>query len=241
MKFSRAALLRAAAGIYALCILSACGIDEYIYLEPVSNIVNNPTDTDVASYKYYSFITKDADNSSNASGYFKGWEIYYRIYNSKSDRSADTTAIASKVDTDPANAFNFVSTTKKYRRMTTIHGTDTTALYSAPLLGISSSNRSIFIRPLPFGDEYPAEFTADGTPVSNSEGPALVWRSVSDVQAKTFEFADIAADDADVQYNSASGTEEWYLQAYVFAYGFNSTFKVIYSEPVSLGSISITQ
>lgn len=230
----------------ALCFtviagLTGCGIDEYIYLEPVSNILNNPTDTDVDSYKYFSFQTKDAENNADAAGYFKGWEIYYRIYNSVTDRSTDTAAIATKAADDPANAFNYVNTTKKYRRMTFIRGTDTSVMYPAPLIAESPSDRIVFIRPYTIGLSYPEAFTLNGVQVNLSGTDAFAWRSVTDVLAESFEYAQIDQTDADVQYNSSVGlsAQKWYLQAYVFAYGFDTSFKVIYSEPTSLGSITI--
>ncbi len=233
------ALSLAAAALSLVACLAGCGIDEYIYLEPVSNVTNNPTDTPDASFRYYAFITKDADNAANASGYFKGWEIYYRIYNSQSDRNTDTAAIAAKIDADPANAFYYVSTTKKYRRMTFIHGNDTSAPYSAPLLTGDTVDRTVLIRPYTINETYPAAFTVNGVPWTISGENVLVWRSVSEVLAKSFEHADISSTDADVQFNSGSSTGSWYAQAYAFAYGFDTSFKVIYSKPVSLGSITI--
>lgn len=236
-----AAVRRAAVLFFVLFILGGCGIDEYIYLEPVSNIINNPTDSTDPAIKYFSFVTKDEDNATNAYGYFKGWEIYYRIYNSTTDRSTDTTAIAAKVDDDPVNAFYYVNTTKKYRRMTLVYNEDTSTLASAPLISGTASDRTVVLRPYSISDSYPAVFTAGGADVSipTTSLNSLAWRSVSDVLAESFDYEEIDTTDVDVQYNSGSGTDSWFLQAYVFAYGFDTSFKVIYSEPVSLGSITI--
>jgi len=228
--------------LFALSAFIGCGIDEYVYLEPVSNVLNNPTDSPDAAYRFFSFVTKDETNQAEAGGYFQGWEIYYRIYNSKSDRSADTTDIATKADADPANAFYYVNTTKKYRRMTFIRGDDTSSLASAPLIGASSSDRTITIRPVSTGDSYPAEFLIDETQVFGSDGTALLaWREESDVSAKSFDYEEIDTGDTDVKYNSGAsvGTDAWFLQAYVFAYGFDTSYKAIYSELLSLGSITI--
>ncbi len=239
--FPRHALPITAAILLLSFTLAACGIDEFVYLYPVTNVGNNPTDSDDDSYKFFSFVTRDSDNDSEASGYFQGWEIYYRIYNSVSDRSVDTTAIETKIDDDPANAWSEVINTRKYKRMTLIQGSDTASLLSAPLLKGTSSDRAVTIRPLTLAS-YPAEFTVDGVQITGSGGAdSFAWRSVTAVKAKSFDYDEIETSDADVKYNSSYGTDEWYLQAYVFAYGFDTSYKALYSEPKSLGSITIAQ
>lgn len=220
--------------------ITACGIEEYIYLYPP--ITKNSPSTVDPSGAYFSFTTADADNTADAGGYFQGWEVYYRIYNSETDRAADVNDIVTKNTKDSANVFSYISSTKKYRRMTLLNGSATNSMLSAPLLKGTGTDRLVEIRPVSGGDEYPVEFSVDGTQLTGSDGEnAYVWRSLDDVNAKSFDYPEIDSADADVTFNSSGGTDSWYLQAFALAIGYDLNYKALYSAAANLGSLKIAE
>ena len=64
------------------CIFFSCGIDGIVYLVPPIRVWD-PSGLADDSQLYFEFTTSDSKNSSNAAGYFKGFDIFYRIYESK--------------------------------------------------------------------------------------------------------------------------------------------------------------
>ncbi len=229
------------AALLALTILVSCGIDQFIYLHPPTALAT-PESPNEPLTAFFSFRTTDEDNNNDSSGYFKGWEVYYRIYNSTAQRSQDATDIATKNDKDPANVYSYVVNTKSYRRMTLINGSESASMLPAPLLSAAASDRTVTIRPFPLGEEYPAEFTTDKG-LGTEQALPLIWRTSpgSDGKPKSFEYEDIAEDDGDVKYSSSSGKEAWYIQAYAFAYGFDESFRAIHSKAAALGSLIIAE
>lgn len=225
--------------VLALLAPLACGIDQFIYLYPPTALVT-PESPNEPLYAYFSFRTTDEDNTQDSVGFFKGWEVYYRLYNSATLRSQDATDIATKNDKDPANVYSYVVNTKKYRRMTLIKDTETASLLPAPLLSASGADRTVTIRPIALGEEFPQEFTIDkglGTEVSFP----TIWRTVNVAQAKPFEYEEIDSEDGDVSNTSSAGTDTWYVQAYAFAYGFDESFKAVHSKAAFLGSLIISE
>lgn len=216
----------------------SCGIEDYIYLYPP--IARNAPSSVDPSGAFFSFDTADSDNTAEAGGYFLGWEVYYRIYNSESDLASDVSDITTKNTKDPANVFSFLTSAKKYRRMTLVRDSDTNAMLSAPLLEGSGTDRLVKIRPVASGDEYPAEFSVDGTQQTGAGGEdTYVWRSIDDVNTKPFDYPEIDAADADVRNNATGAPDSWYLQAFALAIGYDLNYKAVYSGAANLGSVKI--
>ncbi len=204
-----------------------CGVDNFVYLYPVKQILHSPSADDFNNY--YEFRTTDDDNASNASDYFRGFEIYYRIYNSDTIRAQDVSDISTWNTNNPTTVFNYISTTKKYVRMNAAG-----RIGSYPLIFGTSTDRDVKIRLIDYGIESAAinvGGTGLGTPLrTKNEG----------TQTDSFTFGEIASTDSDVTYSTSGETTKFYVQAYVFAYGYDTVYKPIYSSAFGLGTITIT-
>ena len=88
-------------------LFAACGIEVYIYLEPVSTYINKPGSAADEALNYVAFVTSDVANEASASDYFRGFEIYYRIYNNLTTLNSDVTAIESYSEDDDTQALAY--------------------------------------------------------------------------------------------------------------------------------------
>lgn len=223
-KFPHAAL--ALAGALAA---SACGIDVFVYLYPVSQVITYPSADGDPDWNYYKFRTSDDKNSSgDADAYFKGFEIMYRIYNSKTQCQADASAIGTYNTNNPTTAYTYVAHTKGFSRMSA------EGLASEyPLVTRTGTDRTVTVRLAEIGAIAPAfliESTAYGLPRRTlNEGTA----------SKTFAWDQIKNGDTDVSYAESESTDNWYVQAWVFAYGYDNNYKPSYSAATGLGTITI--
>lgn len=220
--------------VFAALVLSGCGIDTYVYLYPVSSLLNTPSSVD-PSLNYFQFSTSDGKNydTYGDNGYFKGFDIYYRIYNSSSDRSTDVSEIYTHNENYPTATATWLVSTKKYTRMVRDGRT-----YELPLIPGSDSNRIVTIR---LSDDvgYTASFFV-GSSDDSSDSLGRPLRNPSNKSSPvTFDFDEIDSSDADVKYSASAGKKEWYVQAYVVAYGYDESYKPYYSEVFSLAYTTI--
>jgi hypothetical protein len=209
--------------------ISSCGIDTYVYLYPVSVCLNVPSSSD-PTYNFFSFRTSDSKNYDEygSDSYFRGFEIYYKIYNSESQRSADVSAIYSYNDSNPTSALAYLTGTKGYKRM--VHTGRTTDI---PLIPASSSDRTVSIR-LTDQSTYTAQFLVAGTNLGIPMRPKNEGTSFL-----SFDYDDISTSDTDVLYTSTSSIDAWYVQAYVVVYGYDDSYKTSYSEVFSLYDVTV--
>ena len=211
----------------AVLSLSGCGIDEYVYLYPVKN-PHLPT-ADQAN-NYFSFETSDKKNTDEASGYFKGFEIYYRIYNSESIRDADVVAINNYNSDNPSSAYSYLINTKKYCRLSCmVRPSD------SPLIPESTANRIVVIG---FGQSVKGnEISVAGS--SSLYGEPRRTNNGTNDEEKKFDFDEIDDGDSDYTYSSSGDSDTVFIQAYVLAYGYDQSYKSIYSELCNLGCVTI--
>ncbi len=212
-------------------LLVSCGLDNYIYFNPVTTYLNWPSDTDELK-NYFEFMTNDNSNKENP--YFKGFEIFYRIYNNSSDRASDASAITSYNSDNPALAYLYLMNTKNYVRMESY-----SRVGYQPLIPSASTNRTVTIRFTAYEDE-PAGIVIDG----NAQDLAL--RTIDSTTKKdnakyTFVFDEIASGDSDVKYGTWDDTtdKKWYVQAFVLAYGYDEGFKPVYSAVFNIGYLTV--
>ena len=219
MKPMKAVLL-----FFSLCIIS-CGLDTVIYLEPPS-ILNNNYDSEDDSNKYLMFETSESKNAS-VSSYVKGFEVYYRIYERKQERSSDYSKIYKYDEDNPSVSVIYLTETMKYKMLSL----KDLSSNDRPLIKKHSSDRKIKIRLT----EYTAEeigFYIYGTKIG------LPIRS----NAQEFKKDDIDLSDEDVQKSSSSSSEEdeyWYVNMYAATYGNDPSFKPLYSKLEFIGFLKI--
>lgn len=220
-----------------ISVLCGCGIETFVYLYPV--IYRDFQPTSDATYNYFSFKTSDAKNSSDSGDYFKGFEVYYRIYNNESARESDEFSINSINLSSPTTAYSFLINTKNYQRLR--GSQQPTAM---PLISDSSNDRAVIIRLVSYNTETPQISVAGdkatyGTPMrTNLTGTV--------VNCNVFDLDDISSGDSDATISSSwdtniSGKHLAYVQAYVMAYGYDDSYKALYSKLFDLGFITLTE
>jgi len=218
-------------GVIVSCVvlsLSGCGIDEYVYLYPVTN--PHLPSADLAN-NYFSFKTSDNKNSDEASGYFKGFEIYYRIYNSESTRNSDVVAINNYNSDNPSSAYSYLINTKNYCRMScAVRPVDFPLIIESTIdrivvisLGQSNKTLGIFV---------------DGD--TSLYGEARRTNNGTSEEEKIFDFEEIDNGASDFTYSSSGESDIVYIQAYAVAYGYDQSYKSIYSELCNLGYVTLT-
>ena len=218
----------------AMAILTSCGLDTYIYLFPVSQYYHFPSEQDL--YNYISFPTENALNAGTA--YFKGFEIYYRIYNNKDTRASDVASINSQNTNYPATVYSYIITTKKYSRLNA-----TTRISSIPLIPrpTVASNETVNIRLYDYGTNLKG-ITVGGVDYGLALRTVDGVTKIGDSQY-SFVFEDIEKNtsSSDISYGTFddASNKKYYLQAFVLAYGYDEGFKPIYSEAFNLGYLTI--
>lgn len=238
-------------------LFSGCGIQDYIFLHPVSQRLQNPSGSEDLTQQYFLFRTADVINSTNV--YYKGYEIYYRIYNNQATLNQDVSSISVFADSNAGLIFNWLKNTKKYHRLSCVQYPS-----QIPLVSSHVSNRDIYIRLKTYNNEViSGVFVGDlqiSSPAEQSEKLAILIGTSTDFgkplrtesdgstskdELKTrysFAYENINADDSDVTYTQVSESEtKWYVQAYVFTYGYDSSYNAIYSAYFPLGYITIIQ
>ena len=244
-------------GIAALCLaalfalFAACGIEVYIYLEPVSTYINKPGSAADEALNYVAFVTSDVANEASASDYFRGFEIYYRIYNNLTTLNSDVTAIESYSEDDDtqALAYSYLISTKSYSRLAA-----SSRLTDYPLIPSTSSNRAMYIRMYNAVSTYTAGVKVYelASPYSSSEGATLLAdygsprRTISSATGNAnryiFQLDYITSGNSDVYWSTSSTSDgTLYVQFFVMAYGYDESFSSIYSAPYNLGYITLTE
>ena len=216
-------------------LLAACGIESFIYLYPITYRDFEPSSD--SRYNYFSFRTSDAKNESESSGYFKGFEIYYRIYNNNSTRVSDKTLINNYNTNNPTTAYSYLMSTKLYRRLScAVRPQD------MPLIPGSSVNRQVVVRLEQYLDQLP-QISVEGDTTLYGEPRRTNDETSSD--AKLFDLDEIDNGDSDFTYSSSwdtspTGKKLAYVEAYAVAYGSDESYKSLYSELFELGYITLT-
>jgi len=218
----------------AMAILTSCGLDTYIYLYPVSQYYNSPSETDLIR-NYISFPTEDVRNASTT--YFKGFEIYYRIYNNKETRNSDASSITYQSTNYPATVYSYIINTKKYVRLDAA-----TRIGQYPLIpknAPSYANQTVKIRLTDYQD-YIKCFTVDtadyGLALRTLDG-----ESKNNNANYTFVFDEINDGDVDVTFGTFDdiSDKKFYVQMFVLTYGYDEGFKPLYSEAYNIGYLTI--
>ncbi|EMB24108.1 hypothetical protein [Treponema denticola] len=211
-----------------LCLLSvfiffSCGIDDIVYLEP-PKLTHNPTGYIDETQMYFEFETSDKENLNAALGFFKGFEVYYRIYESKTDCENLIKNMVQYNESNPANSVNYLLSSYNYKLLT--HQGH--SYQDRPIVPTSGSpvNRRVRFR-IEALTSYPNVFSIDGT----IQGKVL--RQFGE------EFADAKSGDYDVQSSSNPSPDSFYVAVFAATYGFDKSFRPLYSSLISLGYVQI--
>jgi len=204
----------------------SCGLDNVIYLEPPS-ITHNNYDSDDDSNKYLEFETSESKNVS-MQDYIKGFEVYYRIYERKEERSSDYSSIYKYDEDNPSASVTYLLENKKYKTLSLSDSSSN----DRPLIKKTSTNKKIRIRLIEYGEEE-IGFYIDGI----NKGAPLRYN------LQKFNKDDIGNNHEDVlpKPSSSSQTEDeyWYINMYASTYGNDKSFKPLYSKLEFIGFLKI--
>ena len=103
--------------LLSIFIFFSCGIDDIVYLEP-PKLIHSPSGHTDGAQRYFEFETSDTVNLNESAGYFKGFEIYYRIYGSETDCENVIKNMVQYAETNPANSVNYLLSSCNYRLLT---------------------------------------------------------------------------------------------------------------------------
>lgn len=237
--------MRAGAFVRALLLAAlvssavSCGIEVYVYLYPVIFRDYEPTD-DVA-FNRFKFRTSDQRNTDEAGPYFKGFEIYYRIYNNSTTLTSVRGNINSYNSSSPALAYNYLINTRHYRRLLS-QG----RVYESPLIPGAAANRLVEVRFYDYDVTNAGVYVRDNTSDVILESYGLPRRSVYDDDSNypaPFDFDDIGEGDDDVTWSTwdNEADKKVYVHAYALAYGFDASYKQLYSSVFDLGYVTIKE
>ena len=212
--------------IFSLLIVS-CGLDTVIYLEP-PNIKHSNYDSNDDSNKYLEFETSESENAS-VLDYIKGFEVYYRIYERKEDRSSDYSSIYRYDEDNPSVSATYLVETKKYKILSISNASSN----DRPLIKKTSSNKRIKIRLSEYGNEeigFYLDGTKIGIPIRNNA-----------LDFKKDEIKNTNDDVFPIPSSNKDGVvdEYWYVNMYAVTYGADKSFKPLYSKLEFIGFLKI--
>ena len=204
------------------CVFFSCGIDGIVYLVPPIRVWD-PSGLADDSQLYFEFTTSDSKNSSNAARYFKGFDIFYRIYESKAECiSAIRAAESYNVSYPSASAFYLLSSLSF--KFLTHTGRDPS---SRPFIHEAPSDRLVRFRFSSFAADHDDFFIN-----SVRQGQSLRQNGKN--------FQHIKRDDFDVKAASSPLTDpSLYVAVFAAASGTDDSLSTIYSEITKLGYVII--
>lgn len=210
--------------LFVILLFSACGIDNIVYLDkPV--LIHDPSELGDDSRLYFEFRTSDKNNTRDASGYFKGFDIFYRIYENKNSCATDISSAKTYNDSNPSNSANYLRNTLSFKFLTRVGK----SVSSRPFIDGASYDRNIRFRLSSYASDTDS-ITIDGVNLGT------VMRETSQT------FRQINKKDIDVKSDSSASTNNYlYVAVFAAAYGTDNSFKPAYSEILFLGYVRINK
>lgn len=195
-------------------VFFSCGIEEYIYLFPVSNVSVNGV----------SSITITTPDQSSVASYFDRYLIFYRIYLSDKNLSSVSSSDLSSINTAMASHYSYFSIYTS------------TANYSVVSYNMSDIFNQKGFYELSVTDSS-VTLTSD-TPVTFT----LTLNSGLRYKSRSFSKSDInknGNDDEDVEGDANTTGQYAYVMFYIIAFGTDTGGSAIYSNPTWLGVLKI--
>jgi hypothetical protein len=206
----------------AAALVMACGFQDYVYLYP-------PTESSSGT------LLALTHNTNNVSAYFRGYEVYYRIYLtsdtiSPSAASSDASKIeASWSDVYPDQVIKRIKDAG-YVSMVASLTSPVMSPKAAPLVTVASADVAKLVQASLDLASGEMKVTVPGSP--DVVTTYHVRRNVVAPDSSYREFTDFTpGSDCD----SSSGSYYW-IRAYAFAYGFDGSLAPIYSTPTVLAA-----
>lgn len=202
------------AGLALLFIFFSCGIEKILYLSPPTS-KHSPTGLNDDSQKYFSFETSDKTNTA-VGGYFTGFDIFYKIYENKSDYDSEYKTIERYNTNNPSDAASYLLSSMSFHKLKL-------ASNQEPIIEGKSIDREIKFRLRQYHTEKP-NLIVDGS----DRGVILRYNGQN--------FDKISKTDADVKGSSTS-IYNFYVAVWCAATGIDTHFHVTYSQLTFLGMV----
>ncbi len=209
-----------------IMFLFSCGLPDVIYLDPPI-FIHSPTSHIDGEEGYFSFKTSDVENTTNAGAYFKGFDIFYCIYESETDCENEIKSAEAKNEADPFGAASYLRTNLNFKFLARAgKSTD-----ERPLIVSTGVDREVRFRLKDHSPTDKAELKIDSVSVGE------VLRSNGE------NFLNISITDNDVKKASLGGVlnpTKFYIACFAVTYGNDDNYSKIYSEIVKLGYVEIS-
>ena len=212
-----------------LGVLFSCGLPVFYLLYPP---VNAELPTDISEGRVFRFTTADSLNSTNASEIYLGTDVYYKIYNSKTDCQNDIQSITSINAEFSQVGFNRLQALG-YAKLSANPPLPPT---SDVLFDNYNNDYKVSIRLFDEGEDnfYPAGFLFENNGLNSNSKPLRSKGS--------FDFDNNNQPkngDPDYKYNENSQDESYFVTAFAVSIGRDGFFQPYYSSLLHLGVINI--
>jgi hypothetical protein len=208
-------------------LLFSCGLptSDYLYppahfLSPSSNIVRLIHDTSNIDY-------------SDIAALFKGYEIYYRVFDSETDANISYNYLYNNLT---SSNISTVASSKGYYVLVKYNDS------SAPLIPVSDNSYDYFDLNLNASSRWTITTEVGSTTTTLSS----VFRDKDDSTTTTSSDADFyvsgqySSDDHDYEGDGVSSGSSVYIVFFAVSYGVSSSLNDFYSEPIVLEPITYT-
>lgn len=209
---------------FFIFLIFSCGIDDVVYLYPPV-LVHDPTGHFADDQKYISFTTSDTDNNTYSAGYFKGFDIIYKIFESKNDYMNIDNSVKSYIENNSAETINYLLNNHSFSYLR-YDGKDISV---RPLIEEAAADRLVELRCTAYGSKDAALF------INGARIGAVIRKNSKD-------FSSITSTDEDVKAattESDKSDTNLYVLFYTAAYGIDKYFKPGYSAAIRLGVLQI--
>lgn len=221
--------------VAACLFFFACGIPVYYVIEPPQADHIPTADTGDISQRYFSFICPYSSSTDNSEFLLQGTEIYYKIYDTRSDMDSDISNISGR---------NTEYSEDGYRRMTELGYKEMrSSTGDTPIIRKITSTRTIRVR-LSTEGAYSAEIY-DETNNQRLSVPMRIDTISTAGGNKSFTFTSNykpSPDDSDTRIRSTedSNNGPWYINLYAVSVGRDLSFAQHYSSVLHLGNLEIS-
>lgn len=218
-----------------LCLfffLNSCGLDEFIIIEDPLAADNRPEISSSFENKHFKFRTNE-----NNSSFFKGTNVYYKIFNSSSVLDYNTIENLISDENRKSEAYNKLIN-NGYKLLRTENTTD--------ILIPANKNKSyqtVYIRLTDYYNvtEFSAKITIDEVNIGK---PVRADGSLSFNFGKTGNNDYLPGTNASIEekdYNDSKSNGVWYVSLFAVSEGLDQNLSQLHSAPLYLGTIAIEE
>lgn len=204
-----------------IALLTACGLEDFRYLGPPISPYKSAT---LKSIEFHHNTDNDDPD------FFKGFEIYYRIYDKEENAKADIFKINQNAEAQPVSSYSYVLSLA-YKKLQNKSNSIDIPLVSIPALELNKDHTITVDITVPSQEQI----LLDNVKILD-----VVRYSTSGANTETFEFDSINSGDSDFSYTGVT-TSTYYIVFVAFSYGFNfDQLVTVYSQALAFESIQIT-